>query len=138
MKIGVISDTHIPDRAKEIPRKILEAFKEVNMVVHAGDLVEVRVLEELKTVCRNVKAVWGNMDHYEVKKELPEKEIFAVGNYKIGIMHGYGHPNKLIDLMSEVFKKDNLDLIILLFKAFPVNYLLGKDCSIYLILMVFY
>ena len=33
MKIGVISDTHIPDRAKDIPQKILEAFKNVDMII---------------------------------------------------------------------------------------------------------
>ncbi|MFH0913179.1 MAG: metallophosphoesterase family protein [Candidatus Omnitrophota bacterium] len=112
MKIGVITDTHIPDRARDIPQQILEAFKGVDMVIHAGDLVDLSVLDKLKTVCKNVKAVWGNMDPYEVREKLPEKEILKVGNYKIGIMHGYGAPNKLIDLLSEIFKDDDLDIVI--------------------------
>ncbi len=112
MKIGVIADTHIPDRAKEIPQQILEAFKEVDMVIHAGDFVDSSVLDKLKAVCKNVRAVWGNMDPYEIRKELPEKEIIEIGNYKIGIIHGYGHPNKLIDLVTEIFKNDNVNLII--------------------------
>lgn len=112
MKIGVISDTHIPDRAKDIPQKILEEFKNVGMIIHAGDLVELKVLDKLKTVCSNVKAVWGNMDPEEVRRVLPEKEIFQIGNYKIGIMHGYGAPGKLIDLLTSVFKNDNVNLII--------------------------
>ncbi|MDP3732782.1 MAG: metallophosphoesterase family protein [Candidatus Omnitrophota bacterium] len=112
MKIGVIADTHIPERAKEIPQQILEAFKKVDMVVHAGDIVDMRVLDKLKAVCKNVRAVWGNMDPYEARKELPEKEIIKIGNYKIGIIHGYGHPNKLIPLVTEIFKNDNVNLII--------------------------
>ena len=112
MKIGVIADTHIPDRAKEIPQQILEAFKEVDMVIHAGDFVDSSVLDKLKAVCKNVRAVWGNMDSYEIRKELPEKEIIEIGNYKVGIIHGYGQPNKLIDLVTEIFKKDNVNLII--------------------------
>ena len=112
MRIGVIADTHIPDRAKDIPQKILEDFKGMDMVIHAGDFVDLSVLDKLKSVCRNVKAVWGNMDPYEVRKNLPEKEVIKVANYKIGIMHGYGHPNKLIELMTEVFKDDDVDLII--------------------------
>ncbi|PIP20644.1 MAG: YfcE family phosphodiesterase [Candidatus Omnitrophica bacterium CG23_combo_of_CG06-09_8_20_14_all_40_11] len=112
MKIGVIADTHIPDCGKEIPQQILEAFKKVDMVIHAGDLVDLNVLDKLKAVCKNVRAVWGNMDSYEVRKELPEKEIIELGNYKIGIIHGYGHPNKLIDLVTGIFKNDFINLII--------------------------
>jgi len=112
MRIGVIADTHIPDRAKVIPQQILESFKGVDMIIHAGDFVDLGVLDKLKAVCKNVRAVWGNMDPYEVKKELPEKEIIEIGNYKIGIIHGYGRPNKLIDLVTEIFKNDNVNLII--------------------------
>lgn len=112
MKIGVLSDTHIPDRAKDIPQEILETFKNVDMIIHAGDIMDLGVLDKLKTVCKNVKAVWGNMDSYELRKNLPEKEIVEIGNYRIGIMHGYGHPNKLIELMTEEFKNDNVNVII--------------------------
>jgi hypothetical protein len=112
MKIGVISDTHIPDKAKEIPPKILEDFKSVDMVVHAGDLVNLSVLEKLKSVCNNVKAVWGNMDPLEVRRILPEKEIIKIGNYKVGIMHGYGSAYSLIDLLAVNFRDDNVNLVI--------------------------
>lgn len=112
MKIGVIADTHIPERANDIPQRILEDFKDADMIIHAGDLVDLIVLDKLKSICPNIKAVWGNMDPYEVRKEIPEKEVIEIANYKIGIMHGYGHPNKLIDLMAKTFKDDNVDLII--------------------------
>lgn len=112
MKIGVISDTHIPDRATDIPKEILDAFRGVDMVIHAGDLVELSVLEELKKVCANVKAVRGNMDSHEVKRALPEKEIIKAGSYKIGVMHGFGSPGNLINVMSEAFKDDNVNIVI--------------------------
>lgn len=112
MRIGVISDTHISDKTKDLPKKVLEEFKNVDMIIHAGDLVDLSVLDKLKAVCSNIKAVWGNMDPEPVKKILPEKEILKIGNYKIGIMHGYGPPNKLIELLYSVFKDDNANLII--------------------------
>ncbi len=112
MRIGVISDTHIPERTKTIPQAILEDFKNVDMIIHAGDLVDLIVIDELSAACKNIKAVYGNMDPYEVKKGLPEKEIVKIGKYRIGIMHGNGAPFRLMELMKQSFKNDKVDLII--------------------------
>ena len=112
MRIGVISDTHIPDRAKDIPRQILEDFKKVDLIIHAGDLVDLGVLDKLKSVCSRVVAVWGNMDPYEVRKKLPEKEIVEAGIHRIGVMHGYGTPGKLVELLAQAFKDDKVDIIV--------------------------
>lgn len=121
LRIGVISDTHIPDRAKEIPKKIMDDFKNVDMIIHAGDLVDLAVLEKLKSVCSNVKAVWGNMDPDNLKKMLPEKEILKVGKHKIGVMHGYGAPDNLIAKLSAIFKGDGVDIIIFGHAHYSVN-----------------
>ena len=112
MRIGVISDTHIPDRADAIPKKILDDFKHVDMVIHAGDLVDIQVLDKLKSACPEVKAVWGNMDPDDVKRKLPEKLILKIGKHKIGVMHGYGAPKNLIEILANVFKSDKVDLVI--------------------------
>ena len=121
IRIGVIADTHIPDRASAIPQKILDDFKNVNMVIHLGDIVEFSVLEQLKAVCGNVEAVWGNMDSLEVKEKLPERVIIKVGKYKIGITHGFGHPKKLVNLVARKFKKDELDIILFGHSHLPFN-----------------
>ncbi|MDD4894691.1 MAG: metallophosphoesterase family protein [Candidatus Omnitrophica bacterium] len=112
MKIGVIADTHISETEKDIPPEVLNAFKKVDMVIHAGDLVDPKVLDMLRGVCKDVRAVWGNMDPYEVRKDLPEKQIIEIEKHRIGVVHGYGHPSKIMDLVTEIFKKDNVDLII--------------------------
>ena len=121
MKIGVISDTHIPDRAKEIPQKILDEFKNVDMVIHAGDLADISVLDKLRKVCKNVTAVWGNMDPEEVKNSLPEKTILKIGKYRIGVIHGFGAPNKLIESLESIFKCDNVNIIIFGHAHYSVN-----------------
>lgn len=121
MKIGVISDTHIPDWAEEIPQEVLRGFKHADMILHAGDLVNLSVLDKLKTISKEVKAVRGNMDPYEVRKVLPEKEIITLGKYRIGMMHGYGHPHNLVELMTKVFKEDNVNLIIFGHSHSPIN-----------------
>jgi putative phosphoesterase len=112
MKIGVISDTHIPDRASDIPEAVLKAFRSVDMIIHAGDLVDARVLERLKEICGNVVAVLGNMDYGKLKEALLPKQVISVGKYKVGIMHGYGRADKLIEVLAQAFKDDRVDLVI--------------------------
>ncbi len=112
MKIIVISDTHIPERAKELPQELVKALKEADMVIHAGDLADLTVLECLKGYCKTVVAVSGNMDHEETKECLREKEIIEAGKFRIGVMHGRGAPANLLQLMEEVFKNDRVDVVI--------------------------
>lgn len=121
MKIGVLSDTHIPERYNEVPAKILEAFAHVDMVIHAGDLVALSVLKSLQGVCKDVRAVRGNMDSAEIRKSLPEKLIVQIGEYAIGLMHGYGPTETLIDILYNAFKNDKVDVIIFGHSHTPYN-----------------
>ena len=103
MKIIVISDTHIPISAKDIPSRVLTDIKDADMIIHAGDLIEMDFLKQLQGL-KPVKAVSGNMDSAEVKSQLKEREVFLLEGFKIGIIHGWGHPYKLLDLIKTEFK----------------------------------
>ena len=112
MKIVVISDTHMPDKADKLPEKLIDDIKSADIVVHVGDFSELSVFEKLKSISKEFKAVCGNMDSDDLKKILPQKEILKIGKFKIGIMHGSGAPSNLVGVLSDYFKNDNLDLII--------------------------
>jgi putative phosphoesterase len=112
MKIGVLSDTHMPERAKSLPAKLCAELKKCDMVIHVGDMVTMEVCGQLQKLCPNFKAVCGNMDPAPIRKQFPEREILQVGKFRIGIQHGFGPPDKLIGLMKEAFKKDKVDMII--------------------------
>lgn len=124
--IGVVSDTHISSAREEVPEKIINEFKNVDMILHAGDLTSLFVLEKLKRLCSNVFAVWGNMDSFEVRKVLPEKMIIPVGKFKIGLVHGSGAPKNLTELVSGIFAKDNVDVIVFGHSHHPFNQKIGK------------
>lgn len=85
MRIGVISDTHIPGRARAIPETVLQAFAGVDLIFHAGDLVVPEVLAVLETVAP-VEAVLGNNDR---GLELPVSRIVTAGRFRIGLTHGH-------------------------------------------------
>ncbi|MFH1655529.1 MAG: metallophosphoesterase family protein [Candidatus Omnitrophota bacterium] len=119
MRIGVISDTHIPNRAKDIPEAVCKDFKEVDLILHVGDFVDISVLEKLKTFAP-VKAVVGNMDYPEVVNALPKKDVVKINNFKIALIHGYGAPIGLQERIRKEFK-DKPDIIVYGHSHKPVN-----------------
>jgi len=110
-KIGVISDTHIPTRSPSVPKKIFDYFNGVDLILHAGDLETLEVLNELKKINENIVAVHGNMDPSEVSSELPSKLIIKINNFKIGLIHGNGPPEGIRERILKEFN-ENLDCII--------------------------
>lgn len=110
MKIGVISDTHIPKAAGDIPEQVYSELRKVDLILHAGDIVELSFLEKLKKI-GPLKAVRGNMDERKVQLALPDKEIIEVGKkFRIGLMHGYGSPSNLVKIIGNQF--NNVDVIV--------------------------
>jgi putative phosphoesterase len=90
MLIGIISDTHIPERASKIPEIVFEVFKDAELILHAGDLVSFDVLKELEQIAPT-KCSQGNMDRaYGIK--LPKNVFIEVEGLKIGINHGEVYP----------------------------------------------
>ena len=121
MKIGVISDTHIASKSEHVPGIILDVFKQMDIVIHAGDMVDLRVIEEIKSACPRIVAVAGNMDQDAVRKRYPEKEIIEIAGYRIGVMHGCGSPLNLVELLKNAFKEDKPDIIVFGHSHRPMN-----------------
>lgn len=121
VKIGVISDTHIPDRGQHIPGIVLDAFKDVDLIIHAGDIISLGVIDELKSVCSKVVVVAGNMDQEAVKKKYPQKQVLEILGVKFGLMHGSGAALNLPELLKDAFKEDCCDLIIFGHSHKPMN-----------------
>ncbi|GAC1379968.1 MAG: metallophosphoesterase family protein [Ktedonobacteraceae bacterium] len=100
-KIGVISDTHIP-HFKKLPEAIWQHFANVELIIHAGDLSLLSVLNELETIAP-VVAVQGNIEYEEVVLKLPIKREVVVGHCRIGIVHILGETSNRIKLAKQEF-----------------------------------
>jgi len=109
MKIGVISDTHIPSLIKSLPPKVFEVFKGVDLILHAGDIVEMSVLDELAALAP-VEAVAGNMDGLEVHHHLPSKKVLTLGRFRVGLIHGKYRIDEQRNRIRQEF--DDVDLIV--------------------------
>jgi putative phosphoesterase len=84
--VGLISDTHVPKRARVLPKKVFEVFEKVDYIIHAGDMVELAIVDELEQIAP-VLAVHGNMDGVEITGEFPRMNSLKVLDWKIGVMH---------------------------------------------------
>ena len=88
--LGVLADTHVPDRARGLNPKVAEVFREagVHAILHAGDISIPSVLEELTSIAP-VTAVQGNRDWYRLS-ELPGKQSLSFEGVSVGLIHGHG------------------------------------------------
>ena len=109
MRILVLSDTHIPIVAQDLPPAVYKAIESADMIFHAGDLVDVKFLDKLRAL-KEVKAVCGNMDSKETCAQLKIKELITIGKFKIGMIHGYGAPSGLLNTIGREF--DDVDCIV--------------------------
>lgn len=120
VRMGVVSDTHIPRRKKELPVELMEAFKGVNRIVHAGDINKDYVLYELEELAP-VTAVAGNTDDDYIRGMLGTKKVIEVGNYKIGVIHGDGERGTTFDRARKAFEGEGVSCVIFGHSHIPMN-----------------
>lgn len=111
MRIFVISDTHVPERAKGLPEKFLSLLKPDDFIFHAGDFTTLDTLKKLEKKAKTI-AVHGNMDDQEIKKSLPEKRVEVIAGKKIGLIHGFGGP---LGIPKRVYQEFNEKPDVILF-----------------------
>ena len=108
MKIGVISDTHLEKFPEYLGERITPHFEDVDMVLHAGDVVEPAVLEFFSD--KEVKLVAGNMDSWAIKESTPVKLVIPIEGFNLGLIHGWGSPMGIEDRIIREF--NNIDILV--------------------------
>ena len=85
--LGIITDTHVPQRIAALPPRVFEVFRGVDRILHAGDINARRVLDQLAEIAP-VDAVAGNADL--VGHGLPLTRVIEVEGKRLGLLHGHG------------------------------------------------
>ena len=107
-RIGILSDTHLIRPNERFQQQVADCFNEVDIILHAGDLTDLSVLDVFKG--KEVHAVHGNMCHGSARNNLPTKKIIQVENFTIGLMHGMGFRYHVEDHLIREF--DQVDCIV--------------------------
>ena len=111
MKIGIISDTHIKNDNGNIKEILNTYFKDVDMIIHAGDYIDETVVNALMSH-KKFFGVSGNVDNPKVNELLNERELITLEGYRIGIFHGHGKGGTTLTRAYNSFKDDQVDIII--------------------------
>ncbi|WP_127818049.1 metallophosphoesterase family protein [Microbacterium sp. CPCC 204701] len=88
-RLLLISDTHIPGRARRCPDGVLKAADAADLVIHAGDWVAASVLDELEQHAK-VLGVWGNNDGPDLRARLPEVARRTIEGVRFAVVHETG------------------------------------------------
>lgn len=90
LTLGIIADTHVPDRASRLNPKAIAIFRKVGVaaILHAGDICSPDVLAQLGDIAP-VHAVQGNRDIWRLS-HLPLKLSLEFEGVEIGLTHGHG------------------------------------------------
>lgn len=97
-RIGLISDTHMPLRRRALPPELFDLFRGVDLILHAGDVGELWVLDQLSAIAP-VIAVHGNDDSDEAQTELPYQQVIAAAGLRILLWHSH-FPDRDIEMDS--------------------------------------
>ena len=100
--LGLISDTHMPDRCLALPASLTNVFRDVDMILHAGDVGALWVLDQLSAIAP-VIAVHGNDELAGAQNALPYEQVIVVGGQRILLCHTHD-PNRIAEL--ELRKED--------------------------------
>ncbi len=97
-RLGLISDTHFPDRLMTLPEAVFRVFADVELILHAGDVGELSILDTLSTLAP-VVAVHGNDDTFNAQRELPYQQLIAVHGIRILLTHAH-YPSRIEEVAS--------------------------------------
>ena len=126
MRIGLIADTHIPEAGPELPPQVYQALHGVDLILHAGDMHVIEVLDWLESIAP-VVAVRGNGDHapsgYDkyrpgvpLDPRVEDRQLLQLEGMRVGLVHGFPLPEEVpwrtLDDMLDLHLGGPVDVIV--------------------------
>ncbi|WP_454051340.1 metallophosphoesterase family protein [Cellulomonas sp. Marseille-Q8402] len=86
----LLADTHVPRRARDLPPPVWAAVEAADVVLHAGDWVDVALLDAIGSRARRLIGCWGNNDGAGLRARLPEVARATLGGLRFAVVHETG------------------------------------------------
>jgi putative phosphoesterase len=107
-RVALVSDTHIPARASEIPEFVEQELEDADVVVHAGDFDSEDAYNRVSSLAGDeFVAVRGNMDPLNLG--LPAVETLWVGDQQFVVVHGTGPLDGYEDRVLQAVREERDD-----------------------------
>ncbi len=90
LRLVLMADTHVPKRAKDLPEELWGAVDAADVVVHAGDWVDVALLDALEGRAARLVGVFGNNDDGPLRRRLPEVARVTLAGVDLAVVHETG------------------------------------------------
>ena len=89
-EILLLADTHVPRRARDLPAQVWSAVEAVDVVLHAGDWVDVALLDALELRAARLVGCYGNNDGAQLRQRLPEVARVELDGLRFAVVHETG------------------------------------------------
>lgn len=90
LTVVLVADTHVPKRARRLPEALLSAVDTTDLVIHAGDWVDLDTFELLDARSARLIACWGNNDGPELRARMPERADVTIDGLRVTVTHETG------------------------------------------------
>ena len=107
VRVGLLSDTH--SYLDETIRLHLESCDEI---WHAGDIGNLSIVTDVIKKIKPLKAVYGNIDDADARKEFPKNLIFSCEEVKVFITHICGSPTNYLKEVKDIIVAEKPKLFI--------------------------
>ncbi|TWT24878.1 metallophosphoesterase family protein [Planomicrobium sp. CPCC 101110] len=118
-KIVIVSDTHIPMRAKKLPQTLVDACQKADFIIHAGDWQTLDVYYEFAAYAET-DGVTGNVDPWEISDRFGKSKILTFDDLRIGVVHGDGIRQTTEQRALDTFRDEKVDIIVFGHSHIPV------------------
>jgi putative phosphoesterase len=103
VRLLLLADTHVPKRARDLPARVWAEVDRADVVLHAGDWVDVSLLDALEDRAPRLIGCWGNNDGPDLRARLPEVARETLEGVRLAVVHETGPSTRRAERMATAY-----------------------------------